>query len=181
MRPNLDLLSDRAQPGRGTGPVEWVVRDSLLPYPDAVAAMEARAAAIATGTAAEQVWLVEHPPLYTAGTSAREEDLLAPDRFPVFRTGRGGEFTYHGPGQRVVYLMLDLSRRGHDLRRYVATLEDWMIAHARPLQRHRRAARRPHRRLGPPSRQAARRRSAEDKIAAIGIRVRRWVTFHGIA
>ncbi len=105
-----------AQAGR---PVEWVVEEGLLPYREAVAAMEARATAIAAGEAAELVWLVEHPPLYTAGTSAKDKDLIAPDRLPVFRTGRGGEFTYHGPGQRVVYLMLDLNKRGPD---FAATL-----------------------------------------------------------
>jgi lipoyl(octanoyl) transferase len=164
-------------------PVEWVVAEGLLPYPEAVAAMEARAAAIAAGEAAELVWLVEHPPLYTAGTSAKDKDLVAPDRFPVFRTGRGGEFTYHGPGQRVVYLMLDLNKRGPDLRRYVATLEDWIIATLASFnvvgeRREDRIGvwvRRPDR---PPLPDG---RPAEDKIAAIGIRVRRWVTFHGIS
>ncbi len=169
-------------PNRGNA-VEWVVEDGLLPYPDAVAAMEARAAAIAAGQAAEQVWLVEHPPLYTAGTSAKNEDLIAPERFPVFRTGRGGEFTYHGPGQRVAYLMLDLNRRGPDLRRYVATLEDWIIA---TLARFNVVGERREDRIGvwvrrpdkPPLPDGT---PAEDKIAAIGIRVRRWVTFHGIS
>src|SRR5687768_6728373 len=115
------LLAPRA-------PLEWVISDGLVPYPDAVAEMEARAAAIAAGEAAERVWLLEHPPLYTAGTSAREADLLQPDRFPVFRSGRGGQFTYHGPGQRVAYVMLDLNRRGPDVRRFVAALESWLIA-----------------------------------------------------
>lgn len=164
-------------------PVEWVVEEGLLPYPDAVAAMEKRAAEIAAGEAPERVLLVEHPPLYTAGTSAKDGDLIAPDRFPVFRTGRGGEFTYHGPGQRIVYLMLDLNRRGPDLRRYVATLEDWIIATLGEfnVKGERRAdrigvwVRRPDK---PP---LADGRPAEDKIAAIGIRVRRWVTFHGIS
>jgi len=166
-------------------PVEWVIEEGLLPYPypDAVAAMEARAAAIAAGEAAEQAWLVEHPPLYTAGTSARDADLVAPERFPVFRTGRGGQFTYHGPGQRVAYLMLDLNRRGRDLRRYVATLEDWVIATL--AQFNVTGERRPDR-IGvwvrrpekPPLPDGTMR---EEKIAAIGIRVRRWVTFHGIS
>ncbi len=167
----------------GGGTVEWVVGDGLLPYPDAVAAMEARAAAIAAGEANELVWLVEHPPLYTAGTSAKDKDLIAPERFPVFRAGRGGEFTYHGPGQRVVYLMLDLNRRGPDLRRYVATLEDWIIA---TLARFNIVGERREDRIGvwvrrpdkPPLPDGT---PAEDKIAAIGIRVRRWVTFHGIS
>ena len=145
--------------------------------------MEARAAAIAAGNASELVWLLEHPPLYTAGTSARPGDLLQPDRFPVFRSGRGGEFTYHGPGQRVAYLMLDLNRRGPDLRRFVATLEAWLIG---ALARLGVAADRREGRIGvwvarpdkPPLPDG---RTAEDKIAAIGIRVRRWVTFHGVS
>jgi lipoyl(octanoyl) transferase len=179
---DADILSESAQP-RGRSAVEWVVEEGLLPYPDAVTAMEKRAAAIAAGEAGELVWLVEHPPLYTAGTSAKDSDLIAPERFPVFRTGRGGEFTYHGPGQRVVYLMLDLNRRGPDLRRYVASLEDWIIA---ALARFNVAGERRADRIGvwvrrpdkPPLPDG---RPAEDKIAAIGIRVRRWVTFHGIS
>lgn len=166
-----------------TKPVEWVVNDGLLPYPDAVATMETRVAAIRAGDAPERVWLVEHPPLYTAGTSAREADLLAPNRFPVFRTGRGGEFTYHGPGQRVAYLMLDLQRRGPDLRRYVASLEAWIIAalgsfNVKGERREDRVGvwvRRPDKPDLPDG------APAEDKIAAIGIRVRRWVSFHGIS
>jgi lipoyl(octanoyl) transferase len=145
--------------------------------------MEARAAAIAAGEAAERVWLVEHPPLYTAGTSARAADLLAPGRFPVFRSGRGGEYTYHGPGQRVVYPMLDLSRRGPDVRRYVAALEEWLIA---ALARFNVTGERRPGRVGvwvrrpdkPPLPGGG---IAEDKIAAIGIRIRRWVAFHGIS
>ncbi len=183
MRADADILARNAAiPARGDA-VEWVVREGLLPYRDAVAAMERRAAEIAAGEAAEQVWLVEHPPLYTAGTSAKDGDLIEPGRFPVFRTGRGGEFTYHGPGQRVVYLMLDLNRRGPDLRRYVATLEDWIIA---TLARFNVVGERREDRIGvwvrrpdkPPLPDG---RPAEDKIAAIGIRVRRWVTFHGIS
>ena len=126
-----------------------------VPYEEAVAEMEARVDAIRAGTAPELVWLLEHPPLYTAGTSARAEDLLDPDRFPVHRTGRGGEFTYHGPGQRVAYVMLDLKRRGPDLRRYVHDLEEWLIRTLAQLQRHRRTPRRPRRHLdrpGPPRR-----------------------------
>jgi lipoyl(octanoyl) transferase len=145
--------------------------------------METRVAAIAAGVAPEQVWLLEHPPLYTAGTSARAVDLLAPDRFPVFRSGRGGEFTYHGPGQRVVYLMLDLNRRGPDLRRYVASLEAWIIA---TLAHFNVVGERRQDRIGvwvrrqeKPARPDG--RPTEDKIAAIGIRVRRWITFHGIS
>lgn len=164
-------------------PVEWVVTDGLIPYPDAVAEMEARAAAIAEGRAAERIWLVEHPPLYTAGTSAKTADLLSPDRFPVFQTGRGGEFTYHGPGQRVVYVMLDLKRRQPDVRRYVAALEGWLIdslwqMHVRGERREDRVGvwvRRPDKPALPDG------TGREDKIAAIGIRIRRWVTFHGLA
>lgn len=168
------------RPGR---PVEWLASAGLTPYEAAVAAMEARVAAIAAGGAAECVWLVEHPPLYTAGTSARPADLLAPERFPVFRSGRGGEFTYHGPGQRVAYVMLDLSRRQPDVRRYVAALEDWLIAalarlHVRGERRDDRVGVWVRRSDKPPLPDGA---LAEDKIAAIGIRVRRWVTFHGVA
>lgn len=164
-------------------PVEWVIRHGLVAYPDAVAEMEAAAAAIAAGRAPERVWLVEHPPLYTAGTSARDSDLLAPHRLPVFRSGRGGEFTYHGPGQRVAYVMLDLNRRGPDLRRYVAALEAWIIA---TLARFNVQGERREDRVGvwvrrPDKAPLAGGRAAEDKIAAIGIRVRRWVSFHGIS
>jgi lipoyl(octanoyl) transferase len=118
-----------AVPPRADGaPVEWTVADGLVDYEEAVGEMVARVAAIAAGEAPERVWLLEHPPLYTAGTSARAADLLAPERFPVYRTGRGGEFTYHGPGQRVAYVMLDLNRRAPDLRLYVQALEAWIIA-----------------------------------------------------
>ena len=168
---------------RQSGPaVEWRVEPGLLAYPDALAAMEARAEAIRAGTAPEQVWLVEHPPLYTAGTSAQSSDLIEPDRFPVFAAGRGGEYTYHGPGQRVAYVMLDLKRRREDVRAFVAALEDWIIGAlaAFNVRGERREDRvgvwvtRPDRPLigGMP---------AEDKIAAIGIRLRKWVSFHGIA
>jgi lipoyl(octanoyl) transferase len=163
--------------------VEWAISDGLVPYPEAVARMESRAAAIAAGEAPEQVWLLEHPPLYTAGTSARGADLLAPERFPVFRSGRGGQFTYHGPGQRVAYVMLDLSRRGPDLRRYVAALEAWIIA---TLARFNVRGERREDRVGvwvarPDKPAMADGSPAEDKIAAIGIRVRRWVSFHGVS
>jgi lipoyl(octanoyl) transferase len=154
-------------------PVDWVVSDHLVPYEAAVAAMEARAAAIAAGTANECVWLLEHPPLYTAGTSARPEDLVDA-RFPVFQTGRGGQFTYHGPGQRVAYVMLDLKRRDEDVRRYVSALEAWIIA---TLSAFNVTGERREDRVGV----WVPRFSGEDKIAAIGIRVRRWVTFHGIS
>jgi lipoyl(octanoyl) transferase len=184
MRPDRDEIAAARPPRRNTlGPVEWLVSEGLVRYPEAVAAMEARAAGIAAGTAPEQVWLVEHPPLYTAGASAREADLISRDRFPVFRTGRGGEFTYHGPGQRVAYLMLDLNNRGPDLRRYVASLEACIIA---TLARFSVTGERREDRIGvwvrrPDKAPLPDGRPAEDKIAAIGIRVRRWVTFHGIS
>jgi lipoyl(octanoyl) transferase len=164
-------------------PAEWIVSDGLVPYEAAVAAMEARVAAIADGRAAEAVWLLEHPPVYTAGTSAKAGDLLDPGRFPVHRTGRGGEYTYHGPGQRVAYVMLDLNRRGRDLRGFVAALEDWVIA---TLARFNVWGERRQGRVGvwvtrPDRPPLADGRTAEDKIAAIGVRVRRWVTFHGVS
>lgn len=157
-----------------TAKPEWIVRPGLLAYPEAVAFMEARAAAIADGTAPECVWLVEHPPIYTAGTSARDGDLLEA-RFPVYRTGRGGQFTYHGPGQRVGYVMLDLRRRGRDVRRFVHDLEEWLI---RTLARFGVKGERREGRVGI---WVARGGAQEDKIAALGVRVRRWVTFHGVA
>lgn len=162
----------------GSPPVEWRVADGLVAYPDALAAMEARAAAIAEGRAPEQVWLVEHPPLYTAGTSADDADLVMPDRFPVYRTGRGGQFTYHGPGQRVAYVMLDLSRRRQDLRVFVAALEEWLIG---TLAAFNVRGERREDRVGVWVRRPEKGANVEDKIAAIGIRVRRWVTFHGIS
>jgi lipoyl(octanoyl) transferase len=154
--------------------VEWRISDDLVPYPTAVAEMEARVAAIAAGNAPELVWLVEHPPLYTAGTSARSGDLLAPERFPVYATGRGGQYTYHGPGQRVAYVMLDLRSRGQDLRRYVQDLEEWVI---RTLERFNIRGERREGRVGIWVAEGKR----EDKIAAVGVRVRRWITYHGIA
>ncbi|MGY2049221.1 lipoyl(octanoyl) transferase LipB [Methylobacterium sp. JK268] len=165
-------------PVPGAPPVEWVVSDGYTPYRAAEAAMEAHVAAIARGEARERVWLVEHSPLYTAGTSARDEDLVAPERFPVHRTGRGGQFTYHGPGQRVAYVMLDLNRRRPDLRLYVAALEAWLIASldAFTVRGERREDR-----VGVWVRRPEKGEGVEDKIAAIGIRVRRWVTFHGIS
>lgn len=162
----------------GSPAVEWVIAAEKVDYPAAVAEMEARVAAIAAGEAAERIWLVEHPPLYTAGTSARAEDLIDPTRFPVFPTGRGGQFTYHGPGQRVAYVMLDLSRRGRDVRRFVATLEGWIIA---TLAEFNLTGERREDRVGVWLRRPDKGPEAEDKIAAIGIRVRRWVSFHGIA
>jgi lipoyl(octanoyl) transferase len=176
----LDVAADLPSsmlPSAGDA-ADWVIGKGLIAYPEAVAAMEARVAAIHAGGAPEMAWLVEHPPLYTAGTSAKPADLLAPERFPVYRSGRGGEYTYHGPGQRVAYLMLDLNRRRHDLRLYVRTLEEWIIRTlaAFDVKGERRADRigvwvaRPERGIG-----------QEDKIAAIGVRIRRWVTFHGVA
>jgi lipoyl(octanoyl) transferase len=153
---------------------EWRISDTPVPYEEAVAAMEARVEAIHAGTAPELVWLLEHPPLYTAGTSARDSDLVAP-LFPVHRTGRGGQYTYHGPGQRVAYVMLDLKGRGADLRAYVHDLEEWVIRTlaAFNLKGERRAGR-----VGIWIDEGGGR---ESKIAAIGVRVRRWVTFHGVA
>jgi lipoyl(octanoyl) transferase len=162
----------------GSPPVEWRVSDGLVDYAEAVAAMEARVAEIRAGRAPELVWLVEHPPLYTAGTSAKASDLLTPDRFPVFQTGRGGEYTYHGPGQRVAYLMIDLNRRQPDLRRFIAALEEWLI---RTLAAFNIRGERRDDRVGIWVRRPEKAPGAEDKIAAIGIRVRHWVTFHGVA
>jgi lipoyl(octanoyl) transferase len=177
----MGLLGARASATRRVvGPqdvasVEWRTSDGLVPYPQALAAMEERVAAIRAGAAPELIWLLEHPPLYTAGTSARAQDLLAPKRFPVFEAGRGGQYTYHGPGQRVAYVMLDLQRRRPDLRRYVRQLEEWVIRALATFNV--RGERRPER-IGiwvmKPGGQEA-------KIAAIGVRVRRWVTYHGVA
>ena len=153
--------------------LEWTVADAPVPYPDAVAAMEARAEAIARGAAAEQVWLLEHDALYTAGTSADDADLVDA-RFPVFKTGRGGQYTYHGPGQRVGYVMLDLKRRTPDVRAYVQDLEEWLI---RTLAEFQVKGERREGRVGI----WVRRGSREDKIAALGVRIRRWVTFHGVS
>jgi lipoyl(octanoyl) transferase len=181
--PERSQLATSFLPVPGSAPVEWLVEPGLTPYPHAIAVMEARAEAIRAGSASELVWLVEHPPLYTAGTSAHVEDLIDPDRFPVFATGRGGEYTYHGPGQRVAYVMLDLKQRREDVRAFVAALEQWIIAtlasfNVRGERREDRVGVwvvRPDR---PPMTDGS---AAEDKIAAIGIRLRRWVSFHGIA
>jgi lipoyl(octanoyl) transferase len=165
---------------KGDFPVEWRISHGYTDYDRATAFMEARAAEIAAGEAPELVWLVEHEPLYTAGTSARDEDLLDAERFPVFRSGRGGEFTYHGPGQRVGYVMLDLNRRGRDVRAFVRTLEEWIILALREFGI---AGERREGRVGiwvdltGPGALVPR----EDKIAAIGVRLRRWVSFHGIS
>jgi len=161
--------------GSGPGTVEWRISDSPVPYEAAVAEMERRIAAIRDGSAPELGWLLEHPPLYTAGTSARVEDLLDPNRLPVYRSGRGGQYTYHGPGQRIAYVMLDLNRFGRDVRCHVWRLEEWMIA---ALARFNVRGERRDGRIGiwvsaPDGR--------EDKIAAIGVRVRRWVSYHGVA
>jgi lipoyl(octanoyl) transferase len=155
--------------------IEWRVSESLLPYPETLAEMEARAAAVREGSARELVWLLEHPPLYTAGTSAVASDLIAPDRFPVYPVGRGGKYTYHGPGQRVGYLVLDLDRRGRDIRHFVATLEAWLIAAIADFGV---AARTAPGRVGIWTDDLAGR---EAKIGAIGVRVRRWVTLHGFS
>ncbi len=164
-------------------PIRWRIAAAPVPYEEAVAVMEREAAAIAAGESDELVWLVEHPPLYTAGTSANIDDLVMPDRFPVFQTGRGGEYTYHGPGQRVVYVMLDLKRRRQDVRAFVAALESVVITtlssmNVRGERREDRVGvwvRRPEK---PPLADGS---QAEDKIAAIGIRLRRWVSFHGLS
>jgi lipoyl(octanoyl) transferase len=182
-------MPDRSQialsflPAAGSAPVEWRIEPGLTQYEQALAFMEARADAIRKGSAPEMVWLVEHPPLYTAGTSAKAEDLVEPDRFPVYAAGRGGEYTYHGPGQRVAYVMLDLKRRREDARAFVAALEEWII---RTLGRFSVKGERREDRVGvwvvrpdrPPMPDGA---PAEEKIAAIGIRLRRWVSYHGIS
>ena len=159
-------------------PVEWAVSTAPVGYDDAVAFMEARVAAIAEGQAAEMVWLLEHPPLYTAGVSSKDADLLTPDRFPVHRTGRGGQFTYHGPGQRVAYVMLDLNRRGRDVRAFVRGLEGWIIG---ALDRLGVLAGVRDGRVGVWVERKGAGWSREDKIAAIGVKVRRWVSFHGVS
>ncbi|CAN7175978.1 lipoyl(octanoyl) transferase LipB [Bosea sp. LjRoot90] len=173
-----EALSVSFLPEAGSEPVEWVIADEPVGYEAAVAEMEARAALIADGVARERVWLVEHPALYTAGTSAKDEDLLTPERFPVHRTGRGGQFTYHGPGQRVAYVMLDLKRREPDLRRFVSALEAWLIG---TLGAFNIRGERREERVGVWVRRPEKGADAEDKIAALGIRVRRWVSFHGIS
>lgn len=156
-------------------PVEWRISNQAVAYPDALAAMEERVEGIRAGRAPELCWLLEHPPLYTAGTSARAKDLLAPTRFPVFPAGRGGQYTYHGPGQRIAYLMLDLQRRNPDLRAYIWGLEEWVI---RTLEHFNLYGERRQGRVGI---WLTRPDGAEAKIAAIGVRIRRWVTYHGIA
>ncbi len=157
------------------GGIEWRVSETPVDFAAAVEEMEGRVAAIRAGSAAELVWLLEHPPLYTAGTSARDEELLEPRRLPVHRAGRGGRYTYHGPGQRIAYVMLDLRRRGQDVRCYVHQLEEWII---RILARF---AVRGERRDGRVGIWVVRSSGNEEKIAAIGVRVRQWITYHGIA
>jgi len=176
------VLNNEAAPlfGRADGMAAgWAVSRTLIPYESAVAAMEARAAAIAEGRGGELVWLLEHPPLYTAGVSAKASDLLQPDRFPVHRTGRGGQFTYHGPGQRVAYVMLDLTVRGRDVRAFVAALEAWLVG---ALGRFNVRGEIRDGRVGVwVERKAPGAPAREDKIAAIGVKLRRWVSFHGVA
>lgn len=163
--------------------VEWITSDKLVPYEQALREMEARVACIHAGTAPEAVWLLEHPPLYTAGTSAKPQDLTDPDRFPVYNAGRGGQYTYHGPGQRVVYAMLDLNRRGRDVRCFVHQMEEWVIATLAEfgVRGERREGRvgvwvvRPDKAPNPDG------TMREDKIAAIGVKLRRWVSFHGLS
>jgi lipoyl(octanoyl) transferase len=155
--------------------LQWRISEAPVDYPDAVAEMEARVAAIRAGTAPELCWLLEHPPLYTAGTSAHGRDLLQPGRFPVFESGRGGQYTYHGPGQRIGYVMLDLQRRGPDLRAYIWRLEEWVI---QALGRFNVRGERRDGRIGI---WVVRPNGREAKIAAIGVRIRRWVTYHGVA
>jgi lipoyl(octanoyl) transferase len=173
-RQSLDL-SAFAAPG-GTA-VEWRMSDAAIPYPEAIETMEARVADIAAGRAPELVWLLEHPSLYTSGTSGKAADLLDP-RFPVFASGRGGQFTYHGPGQRVAYVMLDLKRRQPDVRAYVASLEQWVI---RTLAAFNVRGERREDRVGVWVARPDKGKGFEDKIAAIGVRLRRWVSFHGIS
>ena len=180
LSPDPEAAVDEAIFGRtDAAAAGWAVSRAPVPYPEAVAAMEARAAAIAEGTAGELVWLLEHPPLYTAGVSAKAADLVEPDRFPVFASGRGGQYTYHGPGQRVAYVMLDLTKRRRDVRAFVAALEAWVIDaldafNVKGEIRDGRVGVWVERRApGAPPR--------DDKIAAIGVKLRRWVSFHGIS
>ena len=159
--------------------VEWIISSGLVEYPDALKAMDERVDSIQKGSAKELVWLLEHPPLYSAGTSAKPKDLLTPKRFPVFKTGRGGQYTYHGPGQRVAYIMLDLNRRRRDIRAFVSSLETWII---NTLSKFNIRGERRSDRIGIWVRRTDLNNSErEDKIGAIGIRIKRWVTLHGIS
>lgn len=173
-----DTLSLSFLPIPGSKPVEWKISDDLVDYETALLEMDERVKRIISGEASELVWLLEHPPLYTAGTSADDSDLVAPDRFPVYRTGRGGQHTYHGPGQRVAYVMLDLKRRQQDVRAFVSALEAWLI---NALWHYHIRGERREDRVGVWVRRPERGDTVEDKIAAIGIRLRKWVTFHGIS
>lgn len=172
---NLNLNAPLHTPALST--VEWHTETGPVAYPEALARMEARAAAIAAGTAPEMAWLLTHPPIYTAGTSARDADLLEA-RFPVYRTGRGGQFTYHGPGQRIGYVMLDLKRRNPDVRAYVHDLEQWLIG---ALAEFGVKGERREGRVGIWVRRQTPAGPREDKIAALGVRIKRWVTLHGVA
>lgn len=172
-RPSLSVFARK-----DLAPVEWRVEPALVPYPEAVAVMEARAAAIAEGREEELVWLVEHPPLYTAGVSAKGQDLIDPGRLPVFASGRGGQYTYHGPGQRVAYVMLDLTHRRKDVRQFVAALEAWIIT---ALGRFGIDGQVREGRVGVWVERKGPGWRREDKIAAIGVKLRRWVSFHGIS
>ncbi|WP_372604846.1 lipoyl(octanoyl) transferase LipB [Actibacterium sp.] len=176
-------LPGRQRRERGPNMVDWIISDGLVPYEEALQTMEARAAAIAEGRADEAIWLLEHPPLYTAGTSAKPADLTDPDRFPVYEAKRGGQYTYHGPGQRVVYVMLDVGARGRDVRKFVQQLEEWVIA---TLAEFNVTGEIRDGRVGvwvqrPDKPRAADGSVREDKIAAIGIRLRKWISFHGIS
>src|ERR1700742_699687 len=174
-RQNLDLTN--FVPSSPQNAVEWRISEAPVPYPEAVAAMESRVADIAAGKAPELVWLLEHPPLYTSGTSGRDSDLLTA-RFPIFQSGRGGQITYHGPGQHVAYVMLDLKQRCPDVRAYVTSLEEWII---RTLSAFHVRGERREGRVGVWVARPDKGDGFEDKIAAIGVRLRRWVSFHGIA
>jgi lipoyl(octanoyl) transferase len=171
-------LFDENFAGQVTGPVRWLRSPGLVDYPAAVAAMEAYVAAISEGKTPELAWFLEHPPLYTAGTSSRPEDLIDPAGLPVYSTGRGGQFTYHGPGQRVVYLMLDLGKRGRDVRAFVRAIEAWLIDALGLLGVNGECR---SGRTGIWVRRREKGLGREDKIAAIGIRVRRWISFHGVS
>ncbi len=174
-RDNIVSKSMMAQDG---SIIDWLISDLPVPYPQAMAFMEQKITDIAQGKCAECVWLLEHPPLYTAGTSADPADLVAPDRFDVFETGRGGQYTYHGPGQRIAYVMLDLKRRNQDVRQFVANLEQWVM---NTLAAHNIKGERREDRVGVWVERPEKGAGIEDKIAAIGIRLRKWVTFHGIS
>jgi lipoyl(octanoyl) transferase len=175
---NVRVRSRPLQTPLGIAPAEWRLSEAPVPYPDALAQMDTRIAAIISGEAGEQVWLLEHPALFTSGTGTRADDLAGTDRFPLFETGRGGRLTYHGPGQRVAYVMLDLRRRGQDLRRYVTSLEEWII---RTLAEFGVVGERREDRVGVWVRRPDKGVGCEDKIAAIGVRVKKWVTLHGIS